>query len=300
LAIALTLATAHAQHPDLEGIWTTSTLTPFERPAEFDGKASLTGQEAEQYVKRLEKQQDRDRRDGGNQTDVGRGYNELFFDRGTHLARIGSTIPSSLIFDPPNGRIPALAPEATKRIAEAREEARLHPADGPADRSLQERCLIFGAGPPLVPGIYNNNFQIVQTPDYVMIMTEMIHDVRIIPLHRTEHLPQSVRLWLGDSIGHWEGQTLVVDTTNFTSKTSFRGSDQNLHVIERFSRLDPRTIVYEFTMDDPTAFTKPFSARLPLVPSEGRIYEYACHEGNYSLMDILAGAREEERKTPQH
>ena len=300
LAISLTAATALAQHPDLQGTWSTSTLTPMERPAEFENKPNLDQKEAAQFAKTMLGQLDRDRRDGGNQTDVGRGYNELFFDRGTGLAHIGSTIPSSLVFDPPNGRIPALTPEATRRIAAERADARLHPADSAADRSLQERCLIFGAGPPLVPGIYNNNFQIVQTPDYVMIMTEMIHDVRIIPLHRAAHLPDSIRLWLGDSIGHWDGQTLVVDTTNFTAKTSFRGSDQSLHVIERFTRLDPKTIVYEFTIDDPTAFTHPWSARLPLVPSDGRIYEYACHEGNYALRDILAGAREEERAAHQH
>jgi hypothetical protein len=298
---ALILAgVAWAQRPDLQGVWTTSTLTPVERPAEFEGKASLTEPEAAEYVKRLQQQQNRDRRDGGDETDVGRGYNELFFDRGSALARIGNTIPSSLVFDPPDGRIPGLTSEATARLAAQRAEARTHPADSAANRSLQERCLIFGASPPMVPGIYNNNFQIVQTADHVMIMSEMIHDVRVISLRPRPHLPAAVRLWLGDSVGRWEGQTLVVDTTNFTSKTGFRGSDANLHLTERFTRTGPKTIVYEFTVDDPTAFTKSWSARLPLAPSEGRIFEYACHEGNYALADILAGAREEERKARTH
>jgi hypothetical protein len=296
----LAAGVALGQHPDLQGTWSTSTLTPLERPAEFENKPMLTEAEAVQFAKKLLQQLDRDRRDGGDATDVGRGYNELFFDRGSGLARIGQTIPSSLVFDPPNGRIPPLTPETVRRLAAERAEARQHPADSAADRSLQERCILSGAaGPPMLPGIYNNNFQIVETPDYVMILSEMIHDVRIIPLTGRPHLPASVRLWLGDPVGHWEGQTLVVDTTNFTDKTGFRGSDANLHLIERFTRVDPKTIVYEFTIDDPTAFTGFWSARLPLVPSDGPIYEYACHEGNYALRDILAGAREEERKARQ-
>jgi hypothetical protein len=287
---------AFGQHPDLQGTWTTSTLTPVERPAEFANKTALSDQEAREYVQKLKQQLDRDRRDGGDQTDVGRGYNELFFDRGTALAKIDGAIPTSLVYDPPNGRIPALTPEANRRIAAERAENREHPADSAANRSLQERCLVFGAGPPMLPGIYNNNFQIVETSENLMILSEMIHDVRVISLTRKTHLPAPIRLWLGDSIGHWEGQTLVVDTTNFTEKTGFRGSDTNLHLTERFTRAGPKTIAYEFTVDDPTAFTGPWSARLPLTPSEGPIYEYACHEGNYALRDILAGAREDERK----
>jgi hypothetical protein len=291
---------------DLQGIWTTSTLTPLERAPEFATKAVLTEPEAIQYAKSILQQLDRDRRDGGGQADVGRGYNELFFDRGSGLARIGGVIPSSLFFDPPDGRVPPLTPEAVRRLAAERAEARAHPADGPENRSLQERCLLAGAaGPPMLPGLYNNNYQIVQTPDYVMIASEMIHDVRVIPIVKGPstahpHPPPTVRLWLGDSIGHWEGNTLVVDTTNFTDQTGFHGSDGNLHLIERFTRTDPKTILYEFTVDDPTAFNRSWSARLPLVPSDGAIYEYACHEGNYALRDILAGAREEERKASQH
>jgi len=303
IAAILTISAAFGQtskSPDLQGTWMTSTLTPLERPAEFENKPALTEQEAVEYAKKTLQQLNRDRRDGGGEVDVGRGYPEAFFDRGTTLARIGQTFPTSLVFDPPNGRMPPVTPEAMRKLAAERTEARAHPADRAANRSLQERCLLSGAtGPPMLPGIYNNNFQIVQTPDYVMIVSEKIHDVRVIPLDGRSHPPPSVRLWMGDSVGHWEGQTLVVDTTNFTENTSFHGSDTNLHLIERFTRADPKTIVYEFTIDDPTAFTKSWSARLPLVPSDGPIYEYACHEGNYALRDILAGAREEERKA-QH
>jgi hypothetical protein len=283
--------------PDLQGIWTDATLTPLERPAELENKSVLSEQEAVLLAKFILQQQDRDRRDGGEGADVARGYNELFFDRGNGLARIGATIPSSLIFNPPNGRIPMLTPGAVQRLAAQRAEASEHPADGPANRSLQERCLLAATtGPPMVPGLYNNYYQIVQTPDYMMILSEMMHDARIIPLDARPHLSPSVRLWLGDSVGHWDGQTLVVDTTNFTAKTAFHGSDANLHLIERFTRVARKMIVYEFTVDDPTAFAQSWSARLPLVPSDGPIYEYACHEGNYALRNILTGAREEERE----
>ena len=289
---------ARAQTPDLQGLWTNSSLTPMERPAELAGKPFLTQQEAIEFEKHTLSDLDRDRRDGGAENDVGRGYNELFFDRGSHLAHISGKIPSSLVVDPADGRIPALTPQAQKRLQGARIEARQHPADRASDRSLQERCLLAAAsGPPMLPGLYNNNFQIVQTPNYVMILMEMIHDVRIIPLDGRPHLPPAVRNWLGDSVGHWEGRTLVVDTTNFTEKTGFRGSDQNLHLTERFSRLDGGTLLYEFMVDDPTAFTKSWTGRLPFVTAAGPIFEYACHEGNYALRDILAGARAEERKS---
>jgi hypothetical protein len=162
---------------------------------------------------------------------------------------------------------------------------------------LQERCILSAAsGPPMLPGLYNNNLQIVQTRGYLMIAIEMIHDVRIVPLDGRSHPLATVRSWMGDSVGHWEGDTLVVDTTNFTDKTGFRGSDQNLHLTERFTRLDSQTMLYEFTVDDPTAFTNPWSGRLPLVSTAGPIFEYACHEGNYALRDILAGARADENK----
>jgi hypothetical protein len=176
--------------------------------------------------------------------------------------------------------------------------ARLHPADEPKDRSLAERCVYWAtSGPPMLPGPYNNLYQIYQTPGYVMILSEMIHETRVIPLDGRPHLAANIRKWMGDSVGHWEGDTLVVDTTNFTGNTRFRGSSENLHVIERFRRVDANTIDYKFTIDDPASFTTPWTAELPFNASTGPVYEYACHEGNYALADILAGARAEEKKT---
>ena len=287
-------------HPDLQGIWTNSTLTPLERPQQFAGKPALTEAEATAYEKETGVQRNRDRRDGGAEVDVGRAYNELFFDQGDKLARIGGTIRTSMIVDPPDGRIPAYTPEAEKRLEAARAEARLHPADGPENRSLAERCLFWATtGPPMLPGPYNNTYQIYQAPGAVMILSEMIHETRVIPLDGREHLPAPMRKWTGDSIGHWEGDTLVVDTTNFTTKTRFRGSDENLHVIERFTRAGPNAIDYRFTIDDPTTFTRPWTAELSLAATPGPIYEYACHEGNYALTDILSGARTDEKKAAE-
>ncbi len=284
-------------HPDLQGVWTNSTLTPLERPAEFEGKPALSEAEAAAYEKRLLEQGNRDRRDGGAEADVGRAYNELFFERGDRLARIGNTIRTAMVVDPADGRVPALTADAQKRLQSARNQARLHPADSAENRSLQERCLYWPTtGPPMLPGPYNNTYQIYQTPGYVMILSEMIHEARIIPLDGRPHAPSSIRKWTGDAIGHWEGDTLVVDSTNFTNKTGFRGADENLHVIERFTRTGPDTILYRFTIDDPTAFTMSWTAELPLRATPGPIYEYACHEGNYALVDILTGARADEAK----
>jgi hypothetical protein len=283
-------------HPDLQGIWTNSTMTPLERPPQHAGKPVLSEAEAIAYEKQTLVQGNRDRRDGGADADVGRAYNELFFEHGS-LARVDNTVRTSLIVDPPEGRIPALTPEAQKRLQAAAAEARMHPADGPENRGLAERCLFWATtGPPMLPGPYNNTYQIYQTPKYVMIMSEMIHESRIIPMDGRAHLPPGIRKWTGDSIGHWEGDTLVVDTTNFTSKTRFRGSSENLHVVERFTRAGPESILYRFTIDDPTTFTKPWTGELPFLATPGPIYEYACHEGNYALADILMGARADEKK----
>jgi len=287
-------------HPDLQGVWTNSTLTPLERPGQFAGKTALTEAEATAYEKDTVTGRNRDKRDADPNVDVGRAYNELFFDQGTKLARIDGTIRTSMVVDPPDGHIPALTPEAEKRQEAVRAVARMHPADGPENRSLAERCLFWAtAGPPMLPGPYNNTYQIYQTPDSVMIMSEMIHEVRVIPLNGRAHLPNTIRKWTGDSVGHWEGDTLVVDTTNFNSKTRFRGSDENLHVIERFTRVAANMIKYGFTIDDPTSFTKSWTAELPLAAAPGPIYEYACHEGNYAMVDILSGARAEEQKAPK-
>lgn len=297
LGLAQKLPRTPDGHPDLQGVWTNSTLTPLERPGQFAGKASLTEAEAAAYEKTTVAGRNRDRRDADPDVDVGRAYNELFFDQGTRLARLDGTIRTSMVVDPPDGRVPALTPEAEKRQEAMRAQARMHPADGPENRSLAERCLFWAtAGPPMLPGPYNNTYQIYQTPNSVMIMSEMIHEVRIIPLDGRAHLPSAVRKWTGDSVGHWEGDTLVVDTTNFTTKTRFRGSDDKLHVIERLTRVAPDTIKYRFTIEDPSTFTKPWTAELPLAAAPGPIFEYACHEGNYALLDILSGARAEEKK----
>ena len=294
--------------PDLEGIWTSSTLTPLERPMELAGKQTLTPAETAAYEKQLLQNANRDVRAASPDADVARAYNELWFDRGTKVVGNRRT---SLIVDPPDGRVPPLTPEAQKLDDAALAYAKLHPADGPENRPLAERCVLWpSAGPPMLPGAYNNNYQIVQAPGYVIILVEMIHDARIIPIDgpidRRPHLPQSIRQWMGDPRGHWEGNTLVVETTNFTDKTrdlgagmgrsTFRGTDEKLRLTERFTRVDPTTIRYEFTVEDPTAFTKPWTAEIPMTKTTGPLFEYACHEGNYAMTDILAGARAAEKK----
>jgi hypothetical protein len=274
----------------MEGIWNFSSLTPLERPRELGDKEYLTAEEAEEFARRALERNDTDRRGTSTEDDLAGAYNHFWYDRGTKL--IG-TQRTSLIVDPEDGRIPPLTPEGQKR-ATARSEARRRPPEGPEDLSLPERCLLFNAGPPMLPGPYNNNFQIIQTSENVVIYNEMIHDVRVIPLDGRPHLPQNVRLWLGDSRGRWQGSTLVVETTNFSSRTAFRGSDQNLRLTEHFTRIDPDTLEYQFTIDNPTAFTKPWSAQLHMTKTNDRIYEYACHEGNYAMIGILKGARTQE------
>ena len=277
--------------PDLQGTWTNATITPFERPTELAGKQVFTEQEAVDYEKSVLQRNNADRRDGGAEADVGRAYNDSWYDRGS---RVVPTRRTSLVVDPPDGKIPSFTPEGQKRADARAEVRRAHgPADTWEDRSLWERCITRGV--PMVPGPYNNNYQIVQTPGHVAILHEMIHDARVIPLDGRPHLPANVRQWMGDSRGHWEGTTLVVDTTNFTDKTNFRGSGEKLHLTERFTRTDRDTILYEFTVDDPATFTKSWTVQAPLVRTEEPIFEYACHEGNYAMPGILAGARAEEK-----
>jgi len=280
--------------PDLQGVWNTSTLTPLERPAEFAGKPFLTEAEVAAYEQRMAVQNNRDRRDSSPEADVGGAYNDFWFERGS---RVVSSRRTSLITDPADGRIPPLTPEAQKKAAERAEYGRLHAADGPEDLGLPVRCLLWPtAGPPMLPGGYNNNYQIVQGPGYVMIIVEMIHDARIIPTDGRPHLSKHVRQWMGDSRGRWEGTTLVVETTNFTDKTAFRGSGENLRLIERFTRSGPDQILYQFTVEDPASFTRPWSAELPMRRMDEPLYEYACHEGNYGMEGILSGARTDEAK----
>jgi hypothetical protein len=280
---------------DLDGVWSFSTLTPLERTAEFAGKPYLTDEEAIAYERRTIERNNRDRRDPSSpEADVGGAYNEFWWDRGTHMASVRGRNLTSLVVDPPDGHIPALTPAAQQRAAERAAERRDHPSDGPEDRSLGERCLSFNAGPPMLPGPYNNVVQILQMRDHVVIFNEMIHDARIVPLDGRPHLAPSMRRWQGDPRGRWDGATLVVDTTNFTDKTNLRGSDANLHLVERFTRVDGRTLLYEISVDDPTAFTRPWQVAISMKKSSDRLFEYACHEGNYALQDILRGVRRQE------
>jgi hypothetical protein len=293
---AWTLPRTADGRPDLQGIWTNTTLTPLERSTDLAGKSVLTEDEATAYEKQILNRVNFDRRDGGADTDVSRAYNNLFMDRGTQLATINGEKRTSIVVDPPDGRVPPLTPEGSERV-DTRTQA-MQRMDGTQNRPLAERCIMGQAstsGPPMLPGPYNNNYQIVQTPGYVMILVEQIHDVRIIRLDGRPHLPANVRQWMGDSLGRWEGDTLVVDTTNFTDKTGFRGSSDGLHVIEHFARVDANTILYQFTIDDPSTFTRAWTGEYPFLAAAGRIYEYACHEGNYALGDILRGARLEEK-----
>jgi hypothetical protein len=304
LTPALTTAQAGGPAPaqrrtassSLQGIWNYSSLTPVERPAEFAGKPTLTPQEAAAYVKTLTDRNNTDRRDVSKDTDVARGYNNFWWDRGSGLAVVDGWARTSLVSDPADGRIPSLTPDGQRRQNERNQARAEHPADGPEDRSLAERCLSFNAGPPMLPGPYNNYVQILEFTDHVVISNEMIHDARIVSLTRREHLPQTIRRYQGDSIGKWNGRTLVVDTTNFTDKTNFRGAGDALHLVERFTRVDPDTLLYEFTVTDPSSFTGPWSVTLPMRRSDEQIYEYACHEGNHAMSGILGGARGEERQ----
>jgi hypothetical protein len=311
-------------HPDFQGTWNAATLTPVERPANVGGRLSLSPEEAAAVEKteRARVQQralpsDPDRNAPPVGANVG-GYNNFWIDRGSGAFMVDGQYRTSIIVDPADGKIPPMLPEATKRNAGARGTAVRPTSDAPESaqpegsgafddvelRPLGERCLLgFGStsGPPTLPNyFYNNNKQIVQTPDYVMILVEMVHDVRIIPLNRA-HAPSSLRKWMGDSVGRWEGDTLVVETTNFTNKTRFRGSSENLKVTERFRRSEDGTILYQFTVDDPKTWGRTWTGEYPWVKTSDLVYEYACHEGNYALGDILRGERllEREREAAQ-
>jgi hypothetical protein len=295
-AAASSQQTPSAARPDLEGVWNFATLTPLERPAAVGDKEFLTDAEATAFVRDTLERNNRDRRDGGPDVDVARAVNDGWFDRGTALARVHGRNRTSLITNPPDGHLPPLTPEARARTAAQAADIRQHPADGPENRSLQERCLAFNAGPPILPGPYNNYLQIFQFPDYVVLLTEMIHDARIVPIGSAMPARLDVPRWLGEPRGRWEGNTLVVDSLHFNGVNDVRGSDRQLHLTERFTRVDRETLLYEFTVDNPTAFVQPWSAVIPMTRSDDRIFEYACHEANYALMDILRGARAGEQR----
>jgi hypothetical protein len=268
---------------ELDGIWTYATMTPLERPRDLAAKPVLTPAEAADY----------ERQTLARQATTNNTAGPDWWDPGTRFLTNGRT---SLIVDPPDGRVPALTPEAQQRAA-ARAQARRArgPADGPEDRALNERCLNWSvAGPPMLPGVYNNNVQIIEARGYVAIVSEMIHDARIVPMDGRAH--GTVPKWMGDARGRWEGRTLVVDTVGFTDKTAFRGSGEHLHLVERFTRVDADTLEYRFTAEDPSTWTRPFTAVFPLKKTAGPIYEYACHEGNErSMVGMLRGARADER-----
>jgi len=290
--------------PDLQGVWTNATVTPFQRPKELGAKQFFTAEEAAAFAKQRVQQGNADLVDGerGAADLARRAYNNFWVDRGTHVSK---TMRTSLVMDTPDGRVPPFTPEAQKRYDAFKAHQALHPVDGPEDRFLSERCVLFGAaGPPMLPEPYNNNYEIVQSRGIVAIAVEMNHETRIIPLDGSPHLPSQIHQWTGNSRGHWEGDTLVVDTTNFKFNDQSRFgvgyldgmTDQNLHVVERFRRTDPSTIIYQATVDDPTVYTKPWTVEISMAKRADRIFEYACHEGNYGLLDMLAGARAEEKK----
>ena len=275
--------------PDLQGVWDFRTITPMERPSELAGKEVLTDEEAAEFTQETLRRRDHDRppREGSPGT-----YNQFWWDYGTELTDDNRT---SLIVDPPDGRVPPLTPDAQERAGTRSAYRRDHPADSWEDRSVAERCILgFNSGPPMRPSAYNNNVQLFQVPGYVVVLNEMVHDARIVPLDGRPHLAQDVGQWHGDSRGRWEGDTLVVDTRNFTHKTSFRGSTENLRLVERFTRVDADTLLYEFTVDDHTVFGSPWTAAVPMTKSPVPMYEYACHEGNYGMEGILAGHRADE------
>ncbi len=322
-------------HPDLTGTYNAATLTPLERPAGLGEKAFLTveeaaalAQEEHDLVSNALRQSDADRgappeggaavfgledtATGGNDFGAGNvgGYNFFWIDRGSDTFTVDGKIPTSIIVDPPNGRMPPMNPTAMKELM-ARFSSFLRPNDGtawwvgkdgpgpydgPESLAISERCILgFTGAAPTLPSLYNNFKSIVQTDDYVMILIEMVHDARIVRMqtegHPVEHLPAGAKKWLGDSIGWWEGDTLVVDTTNFHPESSMRGGSENTHVVERFTKQANGDLVYRFTVEDDQVWTAPWTGEYTWRASQDRVYEYACHEGNYAMGNIMRGAR---------
>ena len=293
--------------PDLQGVWNNATTTPLQRPSDLTGKEFLTDEEVAERNEEFGRMRSLDRRDdeapalgsgsGGRGTvaDVSRAYNEFWVERGTTIANNRT----SIIVDPLNGRLPPLTPEAEQRVADRAAYKRTRgPSDSWEDRRLAERCIIYRGIPP-IPTLYNNNYHIVQAPGYVAILQEHIHETRLIPLDGRPHLGDQVRQWLGDSRGRWDGNTLVIETTNFNDRAIIRGfrgpPSESLRVVERFTRVAANMIDYEFTVEDLKTWTRTWSGSLPMTRIQGHVYEYACHEGNYGMTNLLAGARAEEQ-----
>ena len=283
--------------PDLQGVWANDAVTPLERPAGLGARELLTDEElAEAAAANARRRIDTGGPREGDPILL-QGYNQFWMPR-REVSR-----QTSLIVDPPDGRIPPLTPAGARREAQAFESSQGVPAldaslrrhsDGPEGRSLWERCLTRGL--PRLPDFYNNNALLLQTPDHVVIQLEMIHETRVIPLDRRPHLDGRIRQWHGDPRGRWEGDTLVVETTNFSGKTNFRGSQEGLRLVERFTRTAPDALLYEVTVTDPDTWTRPWTARIPIRASDGPLFEYACHEGNYAMHNTLAGARAAEKE----
>jgi len=290
--------------PDLQGTWTNTTTTPLQRADEFEGRAVLTDEERAELDAQATGSRDRpptaSRSAEWRRRDAQGAYNSFWVDRGTRSTQ------TSLIVDPPDGRFPSLTKRVRERDAAWLKTRSAVPPlpDSWEDLNLYDRCITRGLPGAMIPGFYNHNYQILQTPDHVVILVEMIHDARIIPLDGRPHLPPPLHQWLGDSRAHWEGDTLVVETINFDSKGDQRvrnlvlSGSEHSHVVERFTRLDAETIDYRVTVTDPTTYTRPWTASIPMTHLEAPIFEYACHEGNYGMQNILYGARAKEKVSP--
>jgi hypothetical protein len=302
-------------HPDLQGFWTNATFTPLERPAGVT-KEFYTQEEAAALQKReaarLAGQDDAPATPGewlaagpgavpkpGTVADVHYDFSQFGLDKSQ--SPIGRTLRTSLILDPADGKIPPLSAEGRQQAAlRAKEREALGGRwDSAQSNELDDRCIIMGAGPPMMPQGYNSNYHIVQSADNVMILAEMLHDARVIPLDGRPQVSANIRQWMGSSRGRWEGDTLVVETTNFNRKIAFRGSSERLRVVERFTRISDDTILYRFTLDDPATWTRPWTAEIPLTKTIGPLFEFACHEGNYGLYNSLSGARAEEKRAAE-
>ena len=276
-------------HPDLQGYWANTSLTTLERPAELGDKAFFTEQEAREWELGVN-----ERRQRLGLTDVEARISPDATDTWAEARKVVPSLRTSLIVDPANGKLPPFV------VARPTQPAVPRSFDNPEDLTPSERCLVWTEGPPLVPSAITGNLQIVQAGGYVVIVSEMIHDARIVPLDQRPHLPSTIRRWTGDSRGRWDGDTLVVDTTNLTDKTKFRGSTDKLHVVERFTLVDAATIAYRFTVEDPATWTAPWTAEAVFTRRDGPLFEYACHEGDYSMRNILAGARAVEKAAGRH